>query len=402
MHPSDKHSDHMRASRPGLDRRELLGGAVVAGGALLASGVASPFANAFSPRTEERKTKRVVVIAFAGGVRTRETFGSADNVPNLKKLAAQGVLYPRMRSSNLGHYGAALSMFTGVAEQRGIRENQRGDTPTLFEYLRKDLGFTASDVWIATSGGAQQTNFSYGLHAQYGARYGANTLDSDGLFNNEFRSLVAQWGRPKQTNASEDALLAHLRASIESPQLPAAQGRLNTPESAARVEQYILDELTKGTAEISGPNAADAKALRVARNLLAVFKPRVVAVVLQQADIAHGSFNGYAEVVHRNDQSIGELVAAIKADKELADSTAIFISPEFGRDRDLNSRRGLDHGDGSDDLNFVTGLAVGPDFKRGVVVEEEVAVIDVCPTVCSLFGTEAKMARGRKLPKLFA
>ncbi|HTF90583.1 MAG TPA: DUF1501 domain-containing protein [Planctomycetota bacterium] len=398
MQTSEKNHGSLRA----IDRRELLGGALIAGGALAASTLVSPLARAFPAPLEDRKTKRIVVIAFAGGVRTRETFGSADNVPNLKKLAARGVLYPKMRSSNLGHYGAALSMFTGIAEQRGIRENQRGDSPTLFEYLRKDLNFPGSDVWIATSGGAQQTNYSYGLHAQYGARYGANTLDSDGLFNAEFRSLVAQWGRPKPKSAREDELLARLRGALESPRLPDAQVKLNSPESAARVEKYILEELTRGTAEISGPNAADAKALRVARNLLAVFKPRVVGVVLQQADVAHASFNGYAEIVRRNDESIGELVAAIDADPELARSTAIFIAPEFGRDRDLNSRRGLDHGDGSDDLNFVTGLAVGPDFRRGVVVDDEVAVIDVCPTVCSIFGTDAKLARGRKLPKLFA
>ncbi len=385
-------------SIPGLDRRQLLGGMAALGGVL----AAAPLVSGMPAASEERKTKRVVVIAFAGGVRTRETFGSADNVPNLKKLAEQGVLYPRMRSSNLGHYGAALSMFTGIAEQRGIRENQRGDAPTMFEYLRKDLSFSAGDVWIATSGGAQQTNYSYGLNSQYGARFGANTLDSDGLFNAEFRDLVARWGRPKQASPAESALLAKLRSSIESPLLPDAQGRLNSQESAARVEKYILDELSRGTADITGPNAADAKALRTARNLLAVFKPRVVAVVLQQADIAHGSFNGYAEIVRRNDQSIGELVAAIKADPELANSTALFIAPEFGRDKDLNSRRGLDHGDGSDDLNFVSGLCVGPDFRRGLVVEDEVAVVDICPTVCSLLGTDAKLARGRKLPKLFA
>ena len=191
-------------------------------------------------------------------------------------------------------------------------------------------------------------------------------------------------------------------AAIHSPQLPPVRGRVNSPESTARVEQYILDELTHGTAEISGPNAADAKALRTARNLLAVFKPRVIGVVLQQADIAHGSFNGYAEIVRRNDAAIGELVAAITADPELATSTAIFVAPEFGRDRDLNSRRGLDHGDGSDDLNFVSGLAWGPDFRRGSVVEDEVAVIDVCSTVCALLGADAKLSRGRKLPKLLA
>jgi hypothetical protein len=385
-----------------VDRRQLLARALAAGSALAAANLLSPLGHALpSLLCAERKTQRVVVIAFAGGVRTRETFGSSDNVPNLKKLAEQGVLYPRMRSSNLGHFGAALSMFTGIAEQRGIRENQRGDAPTLFEYLRKDLSLAASDVWIATSGGAQQTNYSYGLNPQYGSRYGANTLDSDGLFNSEFKALVAQWGRPKAGDKAQDELLANLRGAIDSPLLPKSSGRVNSIESAASVERYILDDLARGTAYISGPNAADSKALRVARNLLAVFKPRVVGVVLQQADIAHGSFNGYAEIVRRNDQAIGELWAAIQADPELATSTAIFVAPEFGRDRDLNSRRGLDHGDGSDDLNYVSGLAWGPDFRRGSVVEDEVAVIDVCTTVCALLGADARYSRGRKLPKLW-
>ena len=129
------------------------------------------------------------MIAFAGGVRTRETFGTPANVPNLQAMADEGVLYTRVRSANLGHFGAALSLFTGISEARGIRENSRGPDPTLFEYVRKDLGLPASEVWISTSGGAQQTNYSYGLHQGYGPQYGANTLDGDGLFNEEFRDI---------------------------------------------------------------------------------------------------------------------------------------------------------------------------------------------------------------------
>lgn len=382
-------------------------GFVQASAAVLAAGAFAGFPDAWMARAVAGQKaaappRRVVLIAFAGGVRTRETFGSADNVPNLKKLAERGVLYTRMRSANLGHYGAALSMFTGVAEQRGIRENQRGNAPTLFEYVRKDLGLSAGDVWISTSGGAQQTNYSYSLHPNYGARFGANTLDPDGLFNAEFRGLVEQWGRPRPADARAEATLARLRGAIESPKLPADGPRLNSPESAARVERYILDELARGTADITGPNAGDAKALRVARNLLAVFKPRLVGVVLQQADIAHGSFNGYAEIVRRNDAAIGELMAAIEADEELAASTTLVVVPEFGRDADLNSRRGLDHGDDSDDLHYVAGVVAGPGLRRGEVVRDEVGVIDVCPTVASLLGAEARHSRGSKLPRLQA
>lgn len=345
----------------------------------------------------ERKTQRVILVAFAGGVRTRETLGTPANVPTLARLAEEGVTYTRARTSNLGHYGAALSIFTGIAEQRGIRENGRGPDPTLFEYVRKDLDLGADDVWIATSGGTQQVNYAYGLHADYGERYGANTLDGEGIFNKQFRRVLETLGRPREMPAEEAAVLEKLRAKLS-----ASTPELNDARSSAKVERYILQELTRGTSDLTGANAGDAKALRVARNLLTLFRPKLLAVALQDADIAHNSFNGYVEVVRRNDAALGELVQTVRDDRELAQSTAIVVVPEFGRDRDLNTRRGLDHGDGSEDLSAVSCVCWGPDFRRNQVVKEDVRVIDVAPTVCELLGAKARLARGQKLPGLFA
>ena len=135
---------------------------------------------------------------------------------------------------------------------------------------------------------------------------------------------------------------------------------------------------------------------------MVIFKPRLVSIVLQQADVAHGSYNGYVEVVRQNDAALGELWRAVQADAELRDSTAFVILPEFGRDAALNSRRGLDHGDGSNDLEYVTATCWGPEFARGRVVEDDVQAVDVCPTVCELLGASASKSRGKRLPKLYA
>lgn len=372
-----------------IDRRSFLAGAA-------ASAVLAPHLQAAA---QGRKTQHVVMVSFAGGVRTRETFGTPANIPSLVGLAKEGVLYKRVKSSNLGHYGASLSLFTGVAEPRGIRENARGEEPTVFEYARKGLGLAANDVWIATSGGAQQTNYSYSVHADYGARYGANTVDGDGLFNAEFKSIVASLGRPKTLESGEASLLARMKAAVGA---KGERTALNSPESAAQVERFILEELTGGTADLRGPNAADAKAIRVARNLLVLFKPRLIAIVLQNADIAHGSFNGYVDVVRQNDAALGDLMRAIRADAALRSSTAVIVCPEFGRDRDLNSRRGLDHGDGSEDLEFVSAVAWGPDFARDRVVEDDVRAVDLCPTVCDLLGASAPRVKASRLPRLYA
>ena len=386
-----------------LDRRSFLKTTAALSGATAACGLtpivgsnawAAPLGAARPPIGRlDRKTRHIVLVAFAGGVRTRETFGTPENVPTLKAMADEGVLFPRARTANLGHFGAALSIFTGISEARGIRENARGPDPTLFEYVRKDLALPAGEVWVSTSGGAQQTNYSYGMHADYGPSFGANTLDGDGLFNEEFKEILAAFGRPREMKDKEQALLDRMRGAVEG----RGEAGLNDPESAKRVENYILTELTRGTSDIRGANASDAKAIRVARNLLTIFKPAMVGIVLQQADVAHGSYNAYAEVVRQNDAALGELWNAVREDPELAESTSFLVVPEFGRDSDLNARRGLDHGDGSDDLNYVSAVCWGPDFKRGKVVQKEVGTIDLCPTVCDLFGADARHARGKTL-----
>lgn len=371
----------------GIDRRELLVGTA----ALAAGSAVQPL---FAANAKEYKTRHLVLIAFGGGVRTRETFGLESNVPNLETLAQEGVLYTRVRTSNLGHFGAALSIFTGVAEPRGIRENSPGLEPTLFEYLRKDLSLPAGEVWVTTSGGAQQVNYASSLHPAYGRDFAATTLDGEGIFNEEFKRLLAGYGSLAPMGGREAAALASMRGILDGP--------LEDGRSAARVESYILQELQRGTAEASGSNAADIKALVLARNLLTVYRPRVIGVVLQDPDIAHRSFNGYVDVIRRNDAAIGEIVRTVREDPDLAETTSIVVLPEFGRDRDLNTRRGLDHGDGSDDLNYVTCTAWGPDFARGKVVKDDVRAIDVAPSLCELMGASAPHARGKRLPGLFA
>ncbi len=376
-----------------LDRRTFL-----KAGALGASVLGTTQLGTALGAHPRNRTKRLILVAMAGGVRTRETLATPSNVPNLMRIVEQGVVYPRARATNLGHFGATLSIFTGISEARGIRDNTRGTDPTLFEYLRKDLGLDANSVWVSTSGGVQEANVSYSLHPDYGARYGANTLDGDGVFNAEFRGLLDTYGRPREMDVRELALLQKMRDSIGS----AKSGSKEEADAASRVERFLLDELRRGTQDLKGIGAADAKAFRVARNLLAVFRPALLVIVVREADLAHSSFNNYVQVLRRNDEMLGELWDTVQSDPELADSTALFVLPEFGRDADLNARRGLDHGDGSDDLNHVSIVCAGPDFRRGESVLEEVRTIDVCSTVCDLMGADPRHARGKRLPRLMA
>lgn len=377
-----------------LTRRNFLAMGGVA--ALTLPWLGSP---AFAARSY--KTKRVVLVAFAGGVRSRETIETPTNVPNLMRIAEKGVVCPNVGVMNDGHFAATMSIFTGIRAPQGIRENGRGPNPTVFEYVRKQKQVPANLVWLSTSGGIQQRNLVYSEHPDYGQSYGANLIDGDGVFNTEFRQVIDSFGRPSVPGPAEEAAVANLRRSMGP--APAVQGGVgNDPQTIERLQKYILEEIAGRTAQITGPGAGDARAISVAVSVLRIFRPTLMGVVLTNADIAHGSYNAYVEVIRRADEQLGRLWDSIQADPELRDTTTVMVLPEFGRDRNLNQRNGLDHGDNSPELLKVGMVAAGPDFKQGKTITADLRSVDVTPTACELLGADSALAKGRVMSELFA
>lgn len=373
-------------------------------GFLRGSGVAMlslPLLSTAAFARKKYKTRHVVLVAFAGGVRSRETIREPANIPNLMRIAEQGVICPNINVMNNGHFGATMSIFTGQYEYRGIRENERGEHPTLFEYTRKGLAIPANMVWLSTSGGAQQRNLVYSSHPDYGEKYGANLIDAAGVFNTEFQAVIESFGKPSVPSQAEDDAVASLRKAMNPP--PAVPGGLsNDPATIDRLQKYILQEIAGKTARITGPGSSDARAVQVAVSVLRIFKPTMLGVILQNADVAHGSYNNYVNVIKRGDEQLGLLWDSVQADPDLRDSTTIMVLPEFGRDRNLNQRNGLDHGDNSPDLRKVGMIAAGPDFRKGRTVSAEMKSIDVCPTACRLLGVESEIAKGKVMKPILA
>lgn len=390
---------------PSSSRRDFL--RTAASAALALPLVSTPLAAQAMPLLPrfpgDRKTKHVVLVAFAGGVRSKDVIEQKENAPNLHRIAQNGILHPGLRCANVGHYGAALSLFTGNVEALGIRDDGRGRNPTVFEYLRKDAGLAAGDLWLSTSNGAQGKLFAHSEHPDYGAQFAANVLDGDGIFNVEFKKVLDQFGKPRADGQKEQELIDELNAALDPAALQTLQGGKVDAQHVRRIEKFVLDELTGGTTNLTGPGAGDAKAIRVGANILRTFRPRVLGITLQNADVAHGSYNGYVEVIRRNDQEVGKLWDMVQQDPVLKDTTTLLVVPEFGRDQDLNERNGLDHGDGSDCLQKVFLVGAGPDFARGKVLKSESRTVDLCPTVLALCGQKpSTMVGGKVLDGAFA
>jgi len=266
--------ERVRLRRRDFLRTSALAGAgAVAGGTLLGRS-----AEALAGGRKEYKTKHVILVAFAGGVRARDCIGSPDNITSMSAIAEKGVVLSSVRAANLGHYGAALALFTGCPEARGIRENGRGEVPTIFEYLRKDAGLSAADVWLSTTAGAQTRNFAYSTNKNYGAEYGANLISTDGLFNAEFRDLIGKFGNASLPGEKETKQVKRLVGALDDRFIEGAVGGGigNDAETSLRIQRYILEELRGDTARITGPGSGDAKSIRVANNLMRLFRPKLI------------------------------------------------------------------------------------------------------------------------------
>ena len=203
--------------------------------------------------------------------------------------------------------------------------------------------------------------------------------------NSDCPNFISCAAVPQADTAESRGIIDKLAAAIDPAQLGKVEGGRPDAEQIRRIERFILDELRGKNTRITGPGAGDAKAIRVGYNILRVFKPKLLGITLQNHDIAHGSYNGYVEVIRRNDAEIGKLWDAIQQDQDLRETTTIMICPEFGRNKNLNQRNGLDHGDGSDHLRKVFLIAAGPDFKKNQIITKETQTLAVCPTVMALF-----------------
>src|SRR5881394_3035785 len=155
-------------------RREFLrtGAGLALGSSLLPS---SLFARTGIPAGK----RKVVVITFGGGARDQETFmpEGQENIPNLmRELIPQSSFFTQVVNRGiLGHYVATASLATGAYETINNFASLPPQSPTVFEYFRKDLHRPSSDAWVvAPSNGFNRIGES--SHRGYGPGQGARVI----------------------------------------------------------------------------------------------------------------------------------------------------------------------------------------------------------------------------------
>ena len=268
--------------------------------------------------------KKVVVVTFGGGARDQETFmqEGQENIPHLmRELIPRASFFTQVVNQGiLGHYVATASLATGVYETFNNFAAVSPESPTVFEYFRKDLKRPSSDAWVvAPSNGFNRIGES--SHRSYGSGLGARVILPK-------RLLTAA------TSGSSHDYQHLLRDNYETPYYaPELAGSEFELQQLEMLLKLSVDDFKSHAQTLTSP---DELSVYIARQLMRQVAPSLLWITLHDIDVAHaGAYSLYVEGIRRTDRLCSELWKAIQEEPEYAGQTdLIYIAgfwPRFRR-----------------------------------------------------------------------
>lgn len=386
-----------------------------------------------------RKVNHVVFLLFAGGVRNLESveFNDGNLMPNMlsggssispdilpamdflpagplsQPLQNYGTLFRkfRYREGPTGHYNGHTVAVTGqyVSTDLNIREAPRN--PTIFEYYRKHNSPQQSALnawWVANTLGPYPA-LNYSSDPNYGSAFGANFISPSFLISQDGFDML---GNPASFSNQEMAAVNSIRkfsnGIFNKAYLDPSAGVVNTQAEAQQLQQFISSLYTKAQAgQYNNPwgvGAAmnnDMYNIMFAEEIIQQFKPELLVVNMQDVDIGHFNFSGYANNLRKADWAAAHLWNMIQSTPGMANDTVMVIAPEHGRNLNPNTsadpygRLALDH---TAPVDLVSGdqmareifcMVVGPPtvVKQGVVVNTVSGEsTEIVPVIANLLG----------------
>jgi len=312
-----------------------------------------------------------------------------ENIPHLmRELIPRASFFTQVVNRGiLGHYVATASLATGVYETFNNFAAVSPESPTVFEYFRKDLKRPSSDAWVvAPSNGFNRIGES--SHRSYGAGLGARVILPK-------RLLTAA------TSGSSHDYQHLLRDNYETPyHAPELAGSEFELQQLEMLLKLSVDDFKSHAQTLTSP---DELSVYIARQLMRQVAPSLLWITLHDIDVAHaGAYSLYIEGIRRTDRLCSELWQAIQEEPEYAGQTTLFILPDFGRDSDEDAGgNGFQHHRTGDVLSRTTWmLASGPGIRENVVFDRAVDSRDLVPTLGAMLGFDARLAQGKPIDEV--
>lgn len=357
-----------------------------------------------APPEKPSSIPKIIVVTF-GGVRRAETF-SPKGLANIRHihqdLLPRGVFFPAVRNDGVtSHFNTISSILTGNWQRVDDWGKTAPESPTIFEYLRRDLGLGQDDAWLISSNKALTHRIGASSVAEYGSPYAANVLFPKQLLINAVVKAAAA-GRAAHS-ADRTSMQPELAAMLEATNyeglgwsVDGATSALSAPVRNSMLQ--AIEELVKSSAPVTG----DEFTFLVAMEVIRQFAPDLLVVTFSDVEVAHfGSYSLHLAGIRTVDRLLHELWTEVQSNPEYRGRTTLFAMPEFGRDRDGSTTNGFFNHRLDDDSTRVTWMmCLGAGAQESRLVERPVRLVDVCPTIAGLFDVKTRSMQGMALPEI--
>jgi hypothetical protein len=353
-------------------------------------------------------------------------------------LYTQGALITNLRYAEgaPGHLQGGAVLVSGAYNNIENRIDAHAPAPTLFELHRRASGAPSTDAWYVSNPGGFYRTLQLSQHPEFGAAFGGSWLSPPTLMSpivplitGGERTLKLGQGLVLPTiphDPAQAAAVRRLTAVLDGGYRDYPNSSLEFRAAAsdnasledhygeafadASYQSFFPDSFGIGVDFGDGNLQATADALTTfhAERVLTTFKPKVMVMTLIDIDACHTDYNGYMRGQQIADACVRHLWETIESTEGLAGKTALLVLPEHGRqlffngnNPDVLGRSGIDHGIGDDGDRDVWLLALGPDFRPGVIAPTNVSqsgrasgryeTIDVVMTAAAILGQDATM-----------
>ncbi len=349
---------------------------------------------------------RKVIVVTCGGIRREDTFGEEGlvNIPHLySDLLPHSAFYPVVRNNGVtAHYNTIASILSGQWQRLDDWGKTRPASPTVFEYLRKEMKLKPEQVWYISSNKALTSQIGASSARDFGPAYGANVIFPKQLLINAVVRAASSGhpvrGTDRASVAPElEAMLSRDNYDGLGWSISGDASSLDTPTLGTM--QEAIDDLVRTNAPATG----DEFTYLVSTEVMRRFAPSFLAMSFSDMEVAHfGSYSLHLAGIRTVDRLLFELWNLTQELPAYKDKTTLMVLPEFGRDMDGSTTNGFfNHRQDSESTRMTWMVCMGDAVRSATTLEAPVDQTDICPTIARLFEFKGLDLAGKPLPGLW-
>ncbi len=148
---------------------------------------------------------------------------------------------------------------------------------------------------------------------------------------------------------------------------------------------------------------SDVKMVPIFKQILKEHTPGISIINLLDIDAwAHqGNWDRYIRSIVQNDKLALDIWEFVSNLPGFRGKTSIFITNDHGRHLDGHKDGFVSHGDGCEGCKHISLIGIGPDFKRGAIVDKPYDLIDITATAAELLEIDMPTSKGEVMVEMF-